>query len=151
MNINIFFLFTSPFSETLKSQSKPIQMKISKESTVPIRKKKLYELSVTEPMKIKGKSTGKIPVKLWTEFPDSYCLIVTNLRFGLVSTAGVVDSDYRGEISVICYNPAEDDVEVSGVIGHFVLLRCVLPEIEVCELRESERGESGFGSTGVLQ
>eukprot|EP00605_Chrysophyceae_sp_TOSAG23-4_P002295 GSChrysophyteH1.ASY1.ANO1.2541.1 assembled CDS len=46
--------------------------------------------------------------------------------------AGVVDYDYRGEVGVVLFNHGDEDFVVS-----------------VEELVSTERGSSGFGSTGV--
>lgn len=65
--------------------------------------------------------------------------------------AGVIDSQYRGEIKIAMTNLGERYCEISAgdKIAQMVILP--VPEInieEVDELNNSERGENGFGSTG---
>lgn len=76
------------------------------------------------------------------------------LRHGIsmVNTPGTIDSDYRGEVGVLLINFGTDTVEFSqgDRIGQLVIVPVARAEIRVVEvLDETERGEGGFGSTGV--
>jgi dUTP pyrophosphatase len=65
---------------------------------------------------------------------------------------GTIDSDYRGEIKVILINLGPEPFEIAkgDRIAQIVICPTVRADIEVCEdLPESERGDGGFGSTGV--
>lgn len=69
-----------------------------------------------------------------------------------LNTPGTIDSDYRGEVCAIIYNAGKKDFTVlpNSKICQMVIMR--LPEVDlykVTELNETERGTSGFGSTGV--
>ena len=76
------------------------------------------------------------------------------VRHGIGVGAGVVDSDYRGEVHVVLLNHSDDDFEVreGDRVAQLILERCELPEVETMvhgELPASPaRGTSGFGSTG---
>jgi len=66
--------------------------------------------------------------------------------------AGVVDEDYRGNLGVVMLNHASVDFEVKAGdrIAQLVCERIAYPEIqELPSLDVTERGESGFGSTGT--
>ena len=66
--------------------------------------------------------------------------------------AGVIDSDYRGNVGVILFNFGEQDFEVKkgDRIAQLICEKIEYPDlIEEEELAESERGDGGFGSTGV--
>lgn len=71
----------------------------------------------------------------------------------LANSPGLIDSAYRGEIKVILVNlDPETSVDVArgDKIAQLVVQRverCSL--VEVDELSVTERGEGGFGSTGV--
>ena len=68
------------------------------------------------------------------------------------NTPGTVDSDYRGEVKVILLNLSEDNFSIQrgDRIAQLVLAPVTLAQWnEVSELDETERGEDGFGSTGV--
>lgn len=62
------------------------------------------------------------------------------------------DGDFKGEMRVILVNTTADAFEVrtGDRIAQLILEQCSTPEIvEISDVGESERGEAGFGSTGV--
>ncbi|XP_013105752.1 deoxyuridine 5'-triphosphate nucleotidohydrolase [Stomoxys calcitrans] len=66
--------------------------------------------------------------------------------------AGVVDEDYRGNLGVVLFNHSDQEFEVKrgDRIAQLICERIFYPELEqVDKLEETERGEGGFGSTGV--
>lgn len=71
----------------------------------------------------------------------------------MVNTPGTIDSGYRGEIAVILINhdPKEAfQINRGDRIAQLVIQSVETAElIEVSELPSSERGEGGFGSSGV--
>jgi len=71
----------------------------------------------------------------------------------LPNSPGTIDSDYRGPVGVILLNAGDADVELThGMrIAQLVVAPVVQAKFElVSELSETERGEGGFGSTGVV-
>lgn len=70
----------------------------------------------------------------------------------VANSPGTIDPGYRGEVKVILVNVGRNPVSfVSGQrIAQAVIARTVSAQFKVEEtLDESERGEGGFGSTGV--
>lgn len=70
---------------------------------------------------------------------------------GIHRLAGVIDSDYRGEITVILSNVYDAPYEISIGDKCIQLVIQEIPKtefIEVDELPPSERGTKGFGSSG---
>lgn len=74
---------------------------------------------------------------------------------GIVVTAGVIDSSYRGEIKVVLINSAPEGSKSSFTfnpgdkIAQMVFLPVPEVTFEVAEsLGDTQRGEGGFGSTG---
>ena len=66
--------------------------------------------------------------------------------------AGVIDSDYRGEIKVLLFNHSETDfqVNVNDRIAQIIIEKIAETKlVKIQTLTETERGEGGFGSTGV--
>lgn len=64
---------------------------------------------------------------------------------------GVVDSDYRGEITVVLYNHGQEPqtVEDGERIAQFVITPVITPVYEEAdELSDTVRNIGGFGSTG---
>ena len=70
----------------------------------------------------------------------------------LVNSPGTIDSDYRGEIGIIVINLGENDfvVKRGDRIAQMVINRYEKVEWTECaDLDETERGEGGFGHSGV--
>ena len=64
---------------------------------------------------------------------------------------GVVDSDYRGEITVVLYNHGSQPqtVENGERIAQFIITPVLTPAYETAEdLTDTVRNTGGFGSTG---
>lgn len=83
-------------------------------------------------------------------FPRSGMGIKRHLR--LSNSTGIIDSSYRGEWMVALHNDGEETqiIHHGDRIAQFTLLPVLdvrLDEVE--ELNETERGQGGFGSSGV--
>jgi dUTP pyrophosphatase len=100
-----------------------------------------------------------VPTGLCVEIPEGYELQVRPrsglaLRDGiaLLNSPGTIDSDYRGEIKIIMVNHGTSNVRIhrGDRIAQLILApvsRATFEEAE--QLAPSERGEAGFGSTGL--
>lgn len=67
------------------------------------------------------------------------------------SNAGVIDQDYTGEIKVKLYNTTSEDFEVNvgDKIAQAIFgFKPRLEIKEITEIKETERGSNGFGSSG---
>lgn len=70
----------------------------------------------------------------------------------VANAPGTIDPDYRGEVKVILVNLGKGRVRISRGerIAQLVFSRFETPEIEETEgITGTERGEGGFGSTGL--
>ncbi len=75
-------------------------------------------------------------------------------KHGIVlgNLVGLIDSDYQGQIFVSCWNRSDKDftIEVGDRIAQLVILPIAQVEFEiVSDFTASDRGEGGFGSTGI--
>jgi dUTP pyrophosphatase len=74
------------------------------------------------------------------------------VRHGLDTLAGVIDSDYRGEVRVVLVNHG---AEPFGVSPGDRIAQLLVQKVERAEFRRedslapTERGSGGFGSTGA--
>lgn len=71
---------------------------------------------------------------------------------GMVNAPGTIDSDYRGEVGVLLINLGSEPFTLrrGDRIAQLVIARVESVEWEEAEaLDGSDRGEGGFGSTGV--
>ena len=69
----------------------------------------------------------------------------------LLNSPGTIDSDYRGEIKIILVNLSNDNYTIKPYdrIAQIIISQFVKAEFEIAEnLDETDRGNSGFGSTG---
>lgn len=100
-----------------------------------------------------------VPTGLYFEIPAGYEIQVRP-RSGLaakhgitvLNSPGTIDADYRGELKVILVNLSSEPfvIEKGERIAQIVLAAHAHIEWEeASELSDSERGEGGFGSTGV--
>lgn len=70
---------------------------------------------------------------------------------GLDVLAGVIDSDYRGEICVVLYNTGDEPINLAAgsKICQLIIEQIITPEAAwATDLDDTARGAGGFGSTG---
>jgi len=70
----------------------------------------------------------------------------------VLNSPGTIDADYRGEIGVILINLSKDKFVISSGdrIAQLVVCKHEQPKIVLSNsLSETQRGDKGFGSTGV--
>ena len=112
-----------------------------------------------EPAVIAPGETRMIPYGVAVEIPDGYVGLIFGrsgmaLKRGLAPSnkVGVIDSDYRGELMTAFYNqsPAPQRIEPGERVAQLVIVPCLRAEFEPAEeLSPTDRGLSGFGSTGT--
>lgn len=112
-----------------------------------------------EPIELGPLERAIIPTGIFIELPAGYEAqirprsgLAAKKGVSLVNSPGTIDADYRGEIGVILVNLSNDPftVERGERIAQMVIAKHEQARwIEVGQLGESERGEKGFGSTGV--
>ena len=108
-----------------------------------------------------------IPSKSWAlvktgfsmELPSNYEAQVRSksgltLKSGLIvlNSPGTIDENYRGEVGVILMNVSDNDYKVERYqkIAQMVINKVEhFKVVEVTEMSETNRGEGGFGSTGI--
>lgn len=114
---------------------------------------------VESPMVLKPMERCLVPTGLFIEVPTGYEAQV-RARSGLaikhgislVNGIGTIDSDYRGEIKVILINLGEEDFTINNGdrIAQMVITKHETAEFILVEnLNETDRGEGGFGHTGI--
>ncbi len=114
---------------------------------------------LNEPMTLKAGARALVPTGLYFEVPEGYEAqvrarsgLAIKHGIGLVNGIGTVDSDYRGEIRVPMINWSDEDFVINDGdrIAQVIITSYKKVNIELVEdLSETERGEGGFGHTGV--
>lgn len=112
-----------------------------------------------KPIEIYPHETVKVGTGLAVELPTMtfgaiYARSGLATKQGLrpANCVGVVDSDYRGEIIVALHNDTNEFqmVPAGSRIAQFIVQNYVPVEWhEVDKLSDTDRGEKGFGSSGV--
>lgn len=102
-----------------------------------------------------------IPTGISIELPDGYEAqirprsgIASKYGITLVNTPGTIDPDYRGEIIIPLINLGKEPFVIkNGMrIAQMVIVRFERVEIKVVdELTPTQRGDGGFGSTGLMK
>jgi dUTP pyrophosphatase len=73
------------------------------------------------------------------------------VKKGIDVLAGVIDAGYRGEVGVVLQNLSNEDFpyKKGDRIAQLILEQCnTIGWVELDELKDSERSDGGFGSTG---
>lgn len=117
------------------------------------------DVSALETVTIQPGQSRVFGTGLKMEIPEGYAILAmgrSGLGFKhgvrLANCTGLIDCDYRGEIMAKMYNEGSEPftVEKGMRIAQLVVipyLRAVIVESD--ELSATERGEGGFGSTGI--
>ena len=139
--------------------------KLTSTATIPTKSRKTdagYDLYADEDIAIYPEDTKLISTGIAFAIPDGYAGLIWD-RSGLGTKgvhrhAGVVDSSYRGEVKVALYNARPGHVDFTDNM-YFIsrgdriaqILFQKVPHfdlVETEELDDTDRGSSGFGSSG---
>lgn len=115
--------------------------------------------NLEEPVVLHPMERRLIPTGLYIALPEGYEAQVRPrsglaLKHGLtvLNAPGTIDADYRGEIGVVLINFSQEDFTINDGerIAQLVVARYEQVEFSLVEtLDETERGEGGYGHTGV--
>jgi dUTP pyrophosphatase len=135
---------------------------IEDEKFVPTRANKDdvgYDLMSTKTLSIYPGETVTIPVGFKIEIPSGYEAqirprsgLARKQSISIVNSPGTIDPGYRGEVGAILINHGKEPflIREGDKIAQMVFNKVETPELIVVEaLSDSDRGEGGFGSTGV--
>ena len=140
-----------------------LKVKLTGDAELPKHKKygdAGMDLRSQQAVDIMPRGTVMVGTGVHVQIPHGYVGLVfprsgiaSNRGINLTNNVGVIDSGYRGEIKLPLYNAGYKPASVTKgervaqlIIVPFATCQCV----EVDELDPSERGESGFGSSGRL-
>jgi dUTP pyrophosphatase len=117
------------------------------------------DLRSVENVAIANGERGLIPTGIAIELPFGHEAQIRSksgitYKQGVIvgNSPGTIDEGYRGEIKVILFNLSGETfcVKKGDKIGQMVIKPVEQADfLEVDELSDSERGEGGFGSTGI--
>lgn len=112
-----------------------------------------------QPVTLQPMQRSLIPTGVFVEIPQGYELqlrprsgIALESGITVLNSPGTIDSDYRGELLVLLINLSNVPYTVNNGqrIAQIVLAPVCHAEFELTDrLSETERGEKGYGSTGM--
>lgn len=137
----------------------PVKIKLlDKDAKVPIYASKEaagFDLYSIEEVILEPGKKALVRTGLAMEVENGYCMQFWDRSGlgvkGIHHFAGLIDSDYRGELKVVLFNSTNEPykIEKGDRIVQGVLVPIVQGEFKVVdELNNSERGERGFHSSG---
>lgn len=114
---------------------------------------------IDEPVILQPMERRLIPTGLFVQIPEGYegqvrarSGLAIKHGIGLVNSIGTIDSDYRGELKIPVINFGNESFTINNGdrVAQLVIASYerVTPII-VTEIDETDRGEGGFGHTGV--
>lgn len=115
---------------------------------------------ISEPVTVKPGEQVLVPTGLKTAIPKGYEIqvrprsgLAAKHGISIVNTPGTIDADYRGEIKVILINHGKEPfvIEPAMRIAQLVVAPVLQARFFVTEeaLASTDRGEGGFGHTGL--
>ena len=115
--------------------------------------------AIDAPVVLEPLQRAMIPTGLYLQIPEGYEVQVRP-RSGLAAKHGVtvlnapgtIDAGYRGEVKVILINHGEEAFEITkGMRIAQLMVKPIFDSefVEVEALDDTDRGEGGFGSSGV--
>jgi len=115
--------------------------------------------NLEQQIELKPLERAMVPTGLYIELPEGHEAqvrprsgLAAKHGISIVNTPGTIDPDYRGEIKVILVNLSDKAfiLEPGERIAQMVISRFEhISWNQVETLSETERGEGGFGHTGV--
>lgn len=112
-----------------------------------------------EPLPVPAGSRVLIPTGIFLDMPKGYEVQLrprSGLAFrkGVHTILGTIDSDYRGEIKVLLMNSSSTHFIVEHGMRVAQIVCCRVTRIHFQsktkeQLSQTDRGEGGFGSTGI--
>ena len=115
--------------------------------------------AVEDPVTLEPGDIKLIPTGLRMAVPVGYEIQVRprsgmSLKHGItvVNAPGTIDADYRGPVGIILGNVSREPftIQRGDRVAQLVIQRVVQAEIKQVEtLDDTDRGEGGFGSSGV--
>ncbi len=115
--------------------------------------------NIEAPITLRPMERRLIPTGLHIALPEGYEAQVRPrsglaLKHGLtvLNSPGTIDADYRGEVGVLLINLSQEDFVINDGerIAQIVIARHEQADFVVVEeLDQTERGEGGYGHTGV--
>jgi dUTP pyrophosphatase len=114
-----------------------------------------FDIYASQEIILNPGETTKVSTGIAFEIPEGFYVRIEDRSGmaikGIHKVAGIVDSDYRGEVSIVLHNSTKEQYKIEK---HDRIAQGILSPVmqgnftEAEELSETARGEGGFNSTG---
>jgi len=139
----------------------PLKVKrLREDALLPVRKREGdagLDLYSAEEVPLKPGQWKAVSTGIAVEIPQGYFGLVKDrsglaLKHAIHCLAGVIDENYRGEVKVVLINLGDKEVKLekhSRIAQLLIIPYAKAEAVEIKELSDTERGEKGFGSSGL--
>ena len=111
-------------------------------------------------LRLQAGTSQLIPIgfAMYLEDPGLAAMVIPRSGLGskhgivLGNLVGLIDSDYQGELMVPAWNRSDTDFEINpgDRIAQMIIVPVIQADFEIVdEFNETQRGEKGFGSSGI--
>ena len=111
-------------------------------------------------LRLQAGTSQLIPIgfAMYLEDPGFAAMVIPRSGLGskhgivLGNLVGLIDSDYQGELMVPAWNRSDKDFEINpgDRIAQMIIVPVIQADFEIVdEFSETQRGEKGFGSSGI--
>lgn len=111
-------------------------------------------------LRLQAGTSQLIPIgfAMYLEDPGFAAMVIPRSGLGskhgivLGNLVGLIDSDYQGELMVPAWNRSDTDFEINpgDRIAQMIIVPVIQADFEIVdEFNETQRGEKGFGSSGI--
>jgi dUTP pyrophosphatase len=114
-----------------------------------------FDLYSTQSFDLRPGVRHAFPNGVRCAIPEGWCGMIyprsgLAVKQGLDKLAGLIDSDYRGDIHAVLYNSGDEVIEIKAGdrIAQMVVVPYMGDAVLVDDLDDTDRGDGGFGSTG---
>ena len=116
-----------------------------------------FDIQSNADMVIPARGRDMVPTGVSLSIPDSYMVQIKPrsglaVKHGIDTGAGVIDSDYTGEIKIVLFNHSDKDFEIKKydrIAQGEICPVYTANFIKIDEHDDTNRGSKGFGSSGV--
>lgn len=142
----------------MSGSSEPVRVGVAGEGVVPVystRGAAGADLTASEAVTLAPGERAAVATGLHLEIPPGHVGLVwprsgLAVKHGIDTLAGVIDSDYRGEVRVVLVNHGREPFAIAkgDRVAQLLVQRVETATFVRAAIDDTARGQGGFGSTG---
>jgi dUTP pyrophosphatase len=142
-----------------RDAEKPLQVKVDGDGALPqyaTAASAGADLRASEDLVLAAGQRAAVATSVHLEIPEGHVGLIwprsgLAVKHGIDTLAGVVDSDYRGEVRVVLVNHGDQPfaIHAGDRVAQLLIQKVERPDfVPAAALTDTARGAGGFGSTG---